>query len=115
MVNHRKKAKCIRVIDGDTIDCDVDLDFCFYAKLRLRLARINAAELNSKDLAVRERAIKAKEYLTTWLLDKNIEIVSYKTEKYGRYLAEIYIDEQSDFAINFNDVLLTTGLVDKYE
>ena len=51
-------AKCVRVVDGDTIDAMIDLGFGVHIKKRIRLAGINAPESrtrNNKDSLVLER------------------------------------------------------------
>ena len=44
------KAKCLRVVDGDTIDAQIDLGFDTHKVIRIRLVGINAAESRTKDL-----------------------------------------------------------------
>jgi len=110
MIGYRYSAKCVNVVDGDTIDCEVDLGFHAYVKIRFRLSRINTPELNSPIEAVRARALEAKKFVELNVLNKTIEIVSFKTEKYGRFLAEVFYSET-----NLNDELLARGLADKYE
>ena len=47
-------ATCVRVIDGDTIDADIDLGFSVKIKKRIRLAGINAPESRTRNLAERK-------------------------------------------------------------
>ena len=48
----------IRVIDGDTIDCDIDLGFDVWLhKQRIRLYGIDAPETRTKDLEEKKRGI----------------------------------------------------------
>ena len=50
----------IRVVDGDTIDAQIDLGFDVSIKKRIRLWGINAPEKRSKDKReVRARSFKA--------------------------------------------------------
>ena len=44
------KAKCTRVVDGDTIDASIDLGFDITINKRIRLAGINAPESRTRDL-----------------------------------------------------------------
>lgn len=96
------KAIVTRVIDGDTIEAEVDLGFHVKMNLRFRLARINAPELKKGGDITRA-------YLITKLLDKEIIIKSFKTDKYGRWLAEVFIEGE-----NINDSLVKEGLASKY-
>ena len=44
-------ATLVRVIDGDTVDCDIDLGFGVWLKnQRVRLYGINTPETRTKDL-----------------------------------------------------------------
>lgn len=114
MIGYRYKAFCSNVVDGDTIDASVDLGFNTFLKLRFRLARINAPELTSPDAKTRDKAVIAKNYVSVSILNKPIEIVSFKTEKFGRYLAEVFYERAPGEMINLNDELLKEGLADKY-
>lgn len=81
------RARVISVHDGDTISLDVDLGFDVHvARMDVRLAGVDAPELNRVDLL----GEKAKASLLTWLATHRgpYEITTAKdhTEKYGRYL-----------------------------
>jgi len=99
----------IRVIDGDTIEATVDLGFYTSQRLRFRLARLNAYEINSKIDEERQLAAQSKKLLFNLLYLQDVVIESRKTEKYGRWLAEIFIGDS-----NVNDQLLNSGLVKTY-
>jgi len=57
------KAKVVHVVDGDTLDLDTDLGFRIAFRQRYRLYGVDTPELNDPDPAVRERAVKAKEFV----------------------------------------------------
>ena len=44
------KAKLLRVIDGDTVDCVIDLGFNVRLKERVRLKGIDTPETRTRDL-----------------------------------------------------------------
>ena len=44
-----------RVVDGDTIDCLLDLGFTTWKKIRVRLAGIDAPESRTRDLVEKEK------------------------------------------------------------
>ena len=108
MINHQYiyKAKITNVVDGDTVDMQVDLGFHTYIRGRFRLARIDTPELNSTSVEERIKAKEAKEYMMQYL-DKNVVIKSSKKDKYGRFLAEIYLENNS---VSINDALVQNGL-----
>lgn len=99
-------ATCTRVIDGDTIVARVDLGFDVSFLRHFRLARINTPELNSPELAVRAKAQAAKDALISLVMNQPVRIVSMKdrTEKYGRYLGELYLGN-----LNVNDEMIRLG------
>lgn len=82
------RASVVRVIDGDTVDLRVDLGFDASLNMRVRLAGIDAPE----------RGQPGGSEATAWLTQKlpmRADVVlktqKYRREKYGRYLAEIYL------------------------
>ncbi len=105
------RVKEATAIDGDTVDLLVDLGFYSLTRQRFRLARINAEETNSSDPIKRAQGREAKRVLAEWLAAaKTITVVSQKTEKYGRWLAELYID-----VLNVSDMLVSAGLAAPYD
>lgn len=99
-----------RVVDGDTVVATVDCLFDVKIDMTLRLFGIDTPELTSKVLAERTTAKAAKARLIQLVEGKNIKIQSYKEkEKYGRYLAELIVDD-----VNINQLLITEGLATPY-
>lgn len=84
-------ATVIEVIDGDTIDLNIDLGFDIWHIIRVRLNGINCAEKNT-DLGK-----KAKSYVQGLLpAGTKISVTTYKPEKYGRMLADVTVPNQSN-------------------
>lgn len=104
-------AHVIKIIDGDTVDMMVDLGFKAFVDIRFRLARIDTKEMNSKDLTEKMLAIAAKTELETVILDKTVKIQTSKTDKYGRYVAEIWTEDGK----NISDYLLEKQLAKPYQ
>ncbi len=107
-------AEVLRVVDGDTIDLDVDLGFSIHHKMRVRLARVDTPETYGvkKDSEEYKRGMEAKEFVESAIpVGKQVTIVTLKdrTGKFGRYLAEILVDEY-----NLNSKLLEEGLATEY-
>ena len=82
------------VVDGDTVDVDVDLGFSITWSTRLRLNGIDTPELHSSCQQIRKQAVEAKEYLVSRLLNRKVTLVSFGQEKFGRYLADIYLEDE---------------------
>ena len=97
------------VIDGDTIDCSVDLGFTVTVNVRFRLYGLDTMETRDKDATKKELGLKAKLLAAETLVGNHIQLRSHKTDKYGRWLAEVFIDGKS-----FNQRLLDEGLAVSY-
>ena len=54
------KAVLVRVIDGDTIDVDIDLGFSLTKKERVRLAVIDTPETITKNLEEKKKKASSK-------------------------------------------------------
>jgi endonuclease YncB( thermonuclease family) len=97
-------AKVINVVDGDTIDVEIDLGFDIWHVIRLRLAGIDTPERYTPFGKV------VTEYVKSALEGNTVKIVTSKTDKYGRYLAEIFVNENS-----FNKNLVDIGMAHIYD
>ena len=103
------KAVITSVYDGDT--CTVDIDLGLHTWIRgekLRLHRINAPELRGKE---RPKGILSRDFLKSKIEGKEITIETIKDKKgkYGRYLAEIWLEEKPGKFINTNDLIVKEG------
>jgi micrococcal nuclease len=91
------RAKVIRVVDGDTIDVDVDLGMKVHVVERLRIAGIDAPETYGvkRESAEYIAGSAARQFLIDLIEGKDVVIKTMKdaTEKYGRYLADVYIHD----------------------
>jgi micrococcal nuclease len=90
------------VYDGDTITVDVELGFGVSKEEKLRLARIDAPELRGDE---REQGLIARDALRELIDDKMIFFVDEGKGKYGRTIAEVYIQD----TINVSDWLVRNG------
>lgn len=97
------------VYDGDTITVDIDLGFGIkITNQKIRLVGINAPELKGKTKA---EGLKSKNKLTELVLNKQIKIetIKDKTEKYGRLLGKIWVEDTF-----VNNLLVTEGYAVPY-
>jgi micrococcal nuclease len=102
------RALVTGVYDGDT--CTVDIDLGLYTRLKsqkLRLHRIDAPEMRGEEKAAGSPSC---DFLPSLILDKKIVVETLKddTEKYGRYLAEIWLEQNGQW-INVNDLMVAKG------
>jgi endonuclease YncB( thermonuclease family) len=108
------KAELERVVDGDTIHVKLDLGFGIKHREILRLAKINAAEAETKE------GKKATTTLKKILKDLPFLIIkTNKTDIYGRYIADVFFGKGSPEKIAengeyLNQLLLDRGLVEAY-
>lgn len=99
-------AKVVSVYDGDTCTVDIDLGLHTWVhEEKLRLNRINAPEVSGKE---RPEGLKSRDFLRSKIEGKEIllETIKDKQEKYGRYLAEIWLEEKKGEFININDLMV---------
>tara|TARA_Y100000593_G_C4198684_1_gene280690 strand:- start:23 stop:439 length:417 start_codon:yes stop_codon:yes gene_type:complete len=109
------KARLDRVIDGDTIDANIDLGFDITVHKRIRLAGIDTPESRTRDLEEKKRGLASKARLIE-LLDKgSLVIESKEVGKYGRVLGVLIVYPDSlDLPININDTLVREGYAVEY-
>jgi micrococcal nuclease len=107
--------KITGVVDGDTIDVDIDLGFNVSFSQRVRLAGIDTPESRTSDKFEKALGLEAKEYLKNKLKDaKEIVIKTEKpdsSEKYGRILGWLYVDGDT---ISVNDYMIENGYAWSY-
>ena len=85
---YQYKAKVIRVVDGDTVYLEIDLGLTVRTITDVRLIGVNTPETVG---ATKEAGLKSKAYVEQALpKDSLVYVITYKAEKYGRYLADIY-------------------------
>jgi len=98
------------VVDGDTIDVDIDLGFDISFSSRVRLAGIDTPESRTTDKMEKALGLEAKEYLKKKLKDaKNVVIRTEKmdsSEKYGRILGWLYVDGDT---VSINNQMIEDG------
>lgn len=94
-----------KVVDGDTIDFDVDLGFTVHVNIRTRLLGINAPEVST------EEGRLVRDTVREWYpVGTPVTIRTHKAagDKYGRWLAEVSADNVPDNPLNstLNQVLV---------
>jgi micrococcal nuclease len=103
----------IKVVDGDTIDVDIDLGFNISYTQRVRLAGIDTPESRTKDLYEKKLGMESKEWLKNALSHaKTIIIKTEKpdsTEKFGRILGWLYVND-----VNLNKAMIDQGYAWEY-
>ena len=108
-----KIKKINRVIDGDTVDLDIDLGFGLTISQRVRLLHIDAAEIRTKDLEEKERGLEAKDWLEKELSREGEWVINTtKDDKYGRILGELYLVGDP---VTVNEKMINEGIAEVYQ
>ena len=89
-----KEYQCelIKVVDGDTIDCFIDLGFKLKTKKRIRYMGIDTWESRTRDLEEKKKGLAAKARNKALLEQGVFKLKSFGTGKFGRVLGEIFVD-----------------------
>ena len=104
------KAKLIRIVDGDTIDEEIDLGFDTIVRKRIRLFGIDTPETKTKDMNEKTKGLAAKQRLTELLNSEFVvETILNKRGKYGRVLGVVYNLLDDDKRLNINEALVEEG------
>ena len=113
------RATLLKIVDGDTIDCDIDLGFgIVLTNQRIRLYGIDTPESRTRDLEEKKCGKLAAKYIedhikvsTSFTLRSRLD----KKGKYGRILGElICFVPEFDREMSLNDAMITKKLAVKY-
>ena len=104
---YQYKAELLRIVDGDTLDCLVDIGFDVFVKKRVRLFGMDTWESRTKDLEEKEKGLAAKARLKELIHDNGdkFSLISHELGKYGRVLGTIMLDDGR----SANDILVEEG------
>jgi micrococcal nuclease len=114
MYEYRVK-KVLKIVDGDTIDVDLDLGFDISFTQRVRLAGIDTPESRTTDKYEKTLGLEVKDKLKKSIeAAKTVVIRTEKpdsTEKYGRILGWIFLDGNP---VSINQTLIDEGFAWSY-
>lgn len=109
MMDYLYKINVTRVIDGDTIDADIDLGFDISINKRIRLHGIDTPETRTRDKQEKVRGLAAKKRLQQ-IVDEQSGILYLKSMDKGKYGRCVGILFEQDFDFDsVNDKLLKEG------
>ena len=117
----------VKVLDGDTIDCYIDLGFDLKIKKRIRYMGIDTWESRTRDLEEKVKGLAAKARNKELLEAGVFKIISHGTGKFGRVLGEVFVDpsvvghelsenvdRSKDGLVSINDILIEEGHAYEY-
>lgn len=114
MYEYRVK-KVLAVIDGDTIDVDIDLGFDISITKRVRLAGIDTPESRTSNKMEKSFGLESKAYLKQKLASAELIVIRTEkpnsSEKFGRVLGWLFLDEDKT---SFNETMIASGYAWSY-
>jgi micrococcal nuclease len=109
MYEYRVK-KVTGVVDGDTIDVELDLGFNISYSQRVRLAGIDTPESRTKDKMEKALGLESKQRLKDVLAKAELVVIRTElpdsSEKYGRILGWLFVDGEEK---SVNEALVADG------
>ena len=108
-------AEMVRIVDGDTLDADIDLGFDVHVKKRIRLYGVNTPESRTRDLEEKKRGKAATQYVEGWFIAHcegvgfEFTLLSKELGKFGRVLGIVKTDSRT-----LNEDLITDGHAVEY-
>lgn len=114
---YKYACKLHRVVDGDTLDINLDLGFHVWKRERIRLYGIDTPEIFGPNATEEGKAAKA--FVEQWFADRARQegILVYESlrydvkDKYGRGLGTITFYELGGTAYNLVGDLIAAGLI----
>ena len=102
-------CKVVRVIDGDTVDVDIDLGFdVWLTKQRIRLFGVDTPESLTRDMVEKKFGIMAKNFVKGRLPVASMQILRTRLDdsrgKFGRILGEFVMEDTT-----LNQLLIVTN------
>jgi len=107
-----KYVKVVKVYDGDTITVASKFpkQSNHIYRFSVRLAGIDAPEMNADTLIEKEHAIESRNKLYDLVMNQTIVLDNIRVEKYGRLLAEVYLND-----LHINSWLVENELAVPYD
>ena len=94
---YQYRCQILRVVDGDTVDIDIDLGFgVWMRKQRVRLYGVDTPESRTRDLEEKKFGMMAKKYVKGYLPIGTDQILRTHKDgkgKFGRILGEFVVEE----------------------
>ncbi len=104
------KCKMVKVVDGDTVDVDIDLGFgVWLKKQRIRMYGIDTPESRTSDDVEKVYGLAAKDFLVKWTNSGGLTLKTFKDGrgKFGRILGELWFNDVYESTYhNINQLLV---------
>tara|TARA_R100000149_G_scaffold11173_1_gene4059 strand:+ start:239 stop:661 length:423 start_codon:yes stop_codon:yes gene_type:complete len=106
------KCNITRVVDGDTVDAEIDCGFDIIYKSRIRLYGIDTPESRTRNLDEKARGKLASQFIKDKIAEAKLVKVKTKLDKkgkFGRVLGSIIADD-----LNLNQTMIEKHLAVAY-
>jgi len=112
------KCKILRVIDGDTVDVDIDLGFgVWLRKERVRIMGIDTPESRTRDKVEKKFGLAAKSHVKDMLPIGSIQILKTEVDKsgedakgkFGRILGDFLLDQDDGSIKRLTEIMIEDG------
>ena len=115
---HEYKCIILKVVDGDTVDVDIDLGFDGWLRgERVRIKGIDAPETRTRDLDEKAKGLESKAFVAEVLPIGSVQTLKtfgFKG-KFGRILGDFVIyDAVTDSEMLMGSIMLREGLASQY-
>jgi micrococcal nuclease len=109
-------AEVVKVYDGDTCTCIVDLGFKTSVRIKVRLVGIDTPEIRTRDDEEKVRGYASRDWLREQILGKKVLLHTSERGKFGRWLGTIWCLEEvkPEFENSYNKQLIVEGHAKEY-
>jgi len=111
------KVKITRVVDGDTVDAELQLGFNIIYKERIRLMGIDTPESRTRNKVEKKLGLKSKARLKELISEHKGNIILRTSKegkgKFGRILGSLVVADNG-VEVNLNDILIAEGHARSY-
>ena len=109
------KCYVVRIVDGCTVDAQVDLGFNVLVRQRIKLYGIHAEDMKSIDTNIKDNALASKNKLADLLGKEFIcRTVMNKRGKIGRTLGHVFIEDSDGIQTSINQKMIDDGFATAY-
>ena len=117
------KCTIVKVIDGDTVDVDIDLGFnVVLEKQRVRLYGIDTPESRTRDLEEKKYGLMAKDFVKKYMPVHSIQTLATNVDKsgedergkFGRILGTFFVEDEENYTVSLNEMMISHHHAVKY-
>ena len=117
------RIEVVRVVDGDTVDVNIDLGFGVWLKKeRVRLYGIDTPESRTRDLEEKKYGLMAKDFVKKYMPVHSIQTLATNVDKsgedergkFGRILGTFFVEDEENYTVSLNEMMISHHHAVKY-